>query len=49
MHQVERMERKKREEEECHSWRGSGWGYIVQLGEIVKQHGSSIKAIQGDC
>lgn len=47
MHQVERMERKKREEEVRRPWRGSGRGYIVQSGEIVKRHGSSIKAARG--
>ena len=30
-HQVERVERRRREEEVCCPWRGSGWGYIVQL------------------
>ena len=33
MHQAERMEGKKREEEVCCPWRGPGQGYIVQSGQ----------------
>lgn len=45
IHQVERTERKIREEEVHWPWRKSGRGYIVQLGEMVKRHGSSVKAV----
>ena len=47
MHQVGRMEGKKREEEVRRPWRGPGRGYIVQSGEMVKRHGSSVKAARG--
>lgn len=40
MHLVERMERKKREEEVRCPWREPGWGYTLysSVGEVVKQH-----------
>ena len=50
MHQVERMERmerKKREGEVRRPWRGARSELYSSVGEVVKRHGSSVKAARG--